>query len=375
MFTCLDLANHFGFRVVCGDMKSLKREVKVMELDRPGVELLGLFQFHQKDRIILIGNKEMALIKDSDPDVIYRNCLRLANAECPCIIVTQNTPAPLPLIQACHEMNCPLFSSQADTSALEASMYVYLSEALAKKTAVHACLLEIYGTGVLLLGESGIGKSEISLELIKKGHRLIADDRVNIAAVRGKLVGTCPESIHGMMEVRGIGIIDVARMFGINSLADRTHIKLVISLVSFNPDEPLERVGMKTDRYEILGESVPLIRLPVSAARSMAEIVEAAVTNYKLKDTGYDTGYEFQKRLAEIQERRMMQKREEEMLLKHSLCNQNDVEEKPSEEPAKKLESKNPSSVKVIKKAEESDVATVVRPTSDGISYTETKEK
>ncbi len=371
MFTCLDLANHFGFRVVCGDMKSLKREVKVMELDRPGVELLGLFQFHQKDRIILIGNKEMALIKDSDPDVIYRNCLRLANAECPCIIVTQNTPAPIPLIQACHEMNCPLFSSPSDTSALEASMYVYLSEALAKKTAIHACLLEIYGTGVLLLGQSGIGKSEISLELIKKGHRLIADDRVNIAAVRGKLIGTCPESIHGMMEVRGIGIIDVARMFGINALADRTHIKLVISLVSFNPDEPLERVGMKTDRYEILDESVPLIRLPVSAARSMAEIVEAAVTNYKLKDSGYDTGYEFQKRLAEIQERRMMQKREEEMLIQQTMT------KGKGGKPVASQDEKKPStvsSVRVIKKASENDVGTVVRPTSDGTSYTETKE-
>ncbi len=368
MFTSLDLANHFGFRVVCGDMKSLKRKIKVMELDRPGVELLGLFQFHQKDRIILIGNKEMALIKDSDPDVIYKNCLKLANSECPCIIVTQNTPAPIPLIQACHELNCPLFSSQADTSALEASMYVYLSEALAKKTAVHACFLEIYGTGVLLLGESGIGKSEISLELIKKGHRLVADDRVNIAAVRGKLIGSCPESIKGMMEVRGIGIIDVARMFGINSLSDKGHIKLVISLVGFNPNEPLERVGLKTDRYEILGESVPLIKLPVSAARSMAEIVEAAVTNYKLKDSGYDTGYEFQKRLSEIQERRMIQKREEQLLLQQN-------EPKRQNTAKKNDEVKSESSVKVIKKASENEETTVVRPTSDGTSYIETKEK
>lgn len=314
MLTSLDLANHFGMKVLNGDIRSLKREVKVMELDRPGVELLGLFQFHEKDRIMLIGNKEMALIKDSDPENIYKNCLEIASEECPAIIITHNAPAPEPIMRACKETNCPLFSSNSDTSDLESQMYIYLSEALAKRTSVHACLLEIFGTGVLLFGKSGIGKSEISLELIKKGHRLIADDRVDIASVRGKLIGTCPESIRGMMEVRGIGIIDVGRMFGINSLAERTHIKLVISLVPFSLEEPMERVGMKTDRYEILGETIPSIKLPVSAARSMAEIVEAAVTNYKLKDYGYDTGYEFQRRLTEIQERRMSEKKEQQVL-------------------------------------------------------------
>ncbi|MFA6624462.1 MAG: HPr(Ser) kinase/phosphatase [Bacilli bacterium] len=315
MFTSLDLANHFGFKVVNGNLTSLKREITVAELDRPGLELLGLFQFHEKDRIMLIGNKEMALIKDSDPDFIYHNCIQIANPECPAIIITHDNPVPECLLKAAKENNCPLFVSNADTSDLMSDMYIYLSEALAKKTALHACLLEIYGTGVLLLGESGIGKSEISLELIKKGHQLIADDRVNIASVRGKLIGTCPESIYGMMEVRGIGIIDVARMFGINSLSKREHIKLVIDLISFNRDQPMERIGMKTDRYEILGESVPLIKLPVSAARSMAEIIEAAVTNFKLKDFGYDTGYEFQRRLSEIQEKHAFEKRQAESII------------------------------------------------------------
>jgi HPr kinase/phosphorylase len=315
MFTSLDLANHFGFKVLNGDINAVRRPVLVAELDRPGLELLGLFQFHEKDRIMLIGNKEMALIKDSDPDFIYHNCLKIANPECPAIIITHNNPCPESLFRAAKENNCPLFSSDADTSNLVSDMYIYLSEALAPKTALHACLLEIYGIGVLLLGESGIGKSEISLELIKKGHHLIADDRVNVAAVRGKIIGTCPDSIYGMMEVRGIGIIDVARMFGINALAKRAHIKLVINLVAFSKDEPLERVGMKTDRYEILGESIPLVKLPVSAARSMAEIIEAAVTNFKLKDYGYDTGYEFQRRLAELQEKHENEKKAAEMIV------------------------------------------------------------
>ena len=303
MLTSLELANHFGFNIISGDMNALKRVVRVAKLDRPGVELLGIFHFHEKERIMLVGNKEIALIKDSDPEFIFHNCLKLFVEACPAVIITQGNACPEPVLRAAREMNAPLFSSNQDTSTLSSDMYVYLSEALAPKTALHAVLMEIYGIGVLLLGESGIGKSEISLDLIRKGHRLIADDRVDISDVRGVLIGTCPESISGMMEVRGIGIINVERMFGVNSLSDKSVIKLVINLVPFKKEEAMERIGMKTDSYEILGEKVPLIKLPVSAARSMSEIVETAVTNYKLKDYGYDTGYEFQKRLSELHQR------------------------------------------------------------------------
>jgi HPr kinase/phosphorylase len=303
MLTNLELANHFGFNVISGDLNALQRPVRIAQLDRPGVELLGIFHFHDKDRIMMIGNKEIALINDSDPDFIYHNCLRLFGPECPCCIITQGNQCPDPVLRAAKETNAPLFSSNQDTSTLSSDMYVYLSEALAPRTALHAVLMEIYGIGVLILGESGIGKSEISLDLIRKGHRLIADDRVDISDVRGHLIGTCPESISGMMEVRGIGIINVERMFGVNALAHKSRIRLVINLVPFKKEEPLERIGMKTDQFEILGETVPLIKLPVSAARSMSEIVETAVTNFKLKDFGYDTGYEFQKRLSELHQR------------------------------------------------------------------------
>ncbi len=318
MFTSLDLANHFSFKILNGNLNSLKRPIIVPELDRPGLELSGLFSYHEKKRIMLIGNKEMALIHNVDPEEIYKNCLKICNSECPGVIITHGNPCPEPLLRAAKETDCPLFESESDTSQLESDIYVYLTEALAPKTAIHACLLEIYDVGVIIRGESGIGKSEISLDLIKKGHRLIADDRVNISAVRGNLVGTCPESIYGMMEVRGIGIIDVARMFGINSLTDSSVIKLIINLVSFNQNEPLERVGMKTDRVEILGESVPVIKLPVSAARSMSDIIETAVTNFKLKNFGYDTGYEFQRRLEELRTKHEIEQREAEMIVNTS---------------------------------------------------------
>lgn len=307
MVTSLDLINHFGLRLAHGNFESLKRQITIPELDRCGCELLGYFQYHKKDRLLIIGNKENNIIENSSDEDIYQNALKLCNPICPGIIITQNAKCPEPILKASKETGCPIFLSDSDTNELISNLYFFLSEALAPKIAMHACLLEIYGIGVLILGESGIGKSEISLDLIKKGHRLIADDRVDIRAVRGSLIGTCPESIYGMMEVRGIGIIDVARMFGINSLDKRSKIEFVVDLVPFEKTEPLERVGMKTERYEILGETIPIVKLPVSAARSMSEIIEAAVTNYKLKDYGYDTGYEFQKRLSEIQNKKMME--------------------------------------------------------------------
>lgn len=331
MLTSLDLANHFGFKILSGDLKSLNREITIAELDRPGLELLGLFQFYEEDRIMLIGNKEIALINESDPEFIYHNCMRAFSERCPAIVITQNNECPASLMQAAKDSKAPLFSSSMDTSELASKIYIFLSEALAPKCALHACLLEIYGVGVLLMGESGIGKSEIALDLIKKGHRLVADDRVDIIDVRGKLIGTCPESIVGMMEVRGIGIINVSKMFGVNALSEKSSIKLVIDLVQFDSETPLERIGMKTDHYDILNESVPLIKLPVSAARSLASIIETAVTNYKLKSSGYDTGYEFQKRLQDIQDRRREERRMKANILNEIQADKGKEEKKESE--------------------------------------------
>lgn len=308
MLTNLELANHFGWKTINGDYLSLTRPVEVAQLDRPGLELLGLMKFHNKKRIMLLGNKEIALIKDNDPDFIYRNCLEIFSKQCPAIIITHSAACPDCVLKAAKETNAPIFSSPDDTSDLSSSLYIYLSEALAPKTSIHACLLEIYGLGVALMGESGIGKSEVALDLIKKGHRLIADDRVDVTNVRGKLIGTCPESIYGMMEVRGIGIINIQKMFGVNALDKKSKLNLIIKLVNFDASTPLERIGMKTEHYSLLGESVPLINIPVSAARSLAALIETAVTNFKLKEDGYDTGYEFTKRLQEIQERHREEK-------------------------------------------------------------------
>ena len=300
MLTSLELANHFGLKLLNGDLESLKRRITVAELDRPGVELLGIFQFHEKDRIMLIGHKETALIKDSDPNFVYLNALKICSKECPAVIITHGDSCPEPIMRAAKETNCPIFSSDADTSRLSSDMYIYLAEALAPKTAVHACLMEIYGIGVLILGESGIGKSEISLDLIKKGHRLIADDRVDIRDVRGKLIGTCPESIYGMMEVRGIGIIDIRAMYGVGSVIVSKSIDMVIHMEKWDSAKEYDRLGLTEETVTILGVKVPYQTMPVRPGRNLAIIIEVAARNLSLKRMGYSAAHELDRRLNEL---------------------------------------------------------------------------
>jgi HPr kinase/phosphorylase len=154
--------------------------------------------------------------------------------------------------------------------------------------------------GVVIIGESGIGKSETALELIKKGHRLVSDDRVDVSYIRGHLIGKTPDLLLNMMEVRGVGIIDISKMFGINTIINSHKIDLFIKLVPLTPDVSVERLGNKTQYQTILDQKVPMLTIPVSGARSVSDIIEVAVTNFKLKKTGYDSTYESEERLNEL---------------------------------------------------------------------------
>ncbi len=300
MVTMMELAAHFGLKTLVGSTKALNKPIEVAETDRPGVEIMGFVKDHEFARISLIGNKENSVMSTLDYKTLYKNFKFICDPRCPGVILCQGLPCPKALFDAATENDCPVFSTTMGTSPISYDILEYLSYRLAPHTDLHACFLEIYGIGTLLLGESGIGKSEISLDLIKRGHRLVADDMVNISLVRGTLIGKAPDVLSGMMEVRGIGVIDVGRMFGINSLKSSATIDFAINLVPFDKSQPLERLGMRNDHIEILGVKRPLVELPVSAARSMAQIIETAVTNLKLKDYGYDSSYEFQKRFMEL---------------------------------------------------------------------------
>ncbi len=302
--TVQEYAQHFGLVVLSGYQQLKTRKIEQMSFNRPGFELTGYFDNADKEYMIVLGHREMSYIENANKEKLLEVYDFLTNDECPAIIITWNLMCPSDLLNIAKKKNFPILSTGMATSQLSLASFTYLQEKLAPSTSVHASLVEIYSMGVMILGQSGIGKSETTLELIKKGHRLIADDRIDITYVRDELFGEAPELLSGMMEVRGIGIIDVKKMFGINSLIRRKKISYAINLIPFEADKPIERIGNDVQYYNILGVNVPLINLPVFGARSMADIIEVAVTNLKLKDDGFDSAFEFENRMNELLKRK-----------------------------------------------------------------------
>lgn len=300
ILTVQEYANHFGLIALSGYEEMKNRRIQLLPINRPGFELCGFFEATDKDRLVVIGTKESIYIKNAPKEQIIKAFEFLTNEKCPAIIICKGWECPFELLEIAKRKNFPVLTTKMSSSELNNMTFTYLNERLAPTTSIHASLIEIYSMGVLIMGESGIGKSETTLELIKKGHRLVADDRVNVSFVRNALYGECPELLAGVMEVRGIGIIDVKRLFGINSLLKKCRIAYAIRLVPYQKDEAYDRLGSNIEYIDILQHKIPVLNLPVSGARSMAEIIEVAVTNLKLKDDGYDSAFEFDTRMNEL---------------------------------------------------------------------------
>lgn len=306
--TIQDYANHFGLIKINGDINAMSREITEVSVNRPGLELAGFFEYPRSNRLVFLGNKEMTYIQTKSPEALYKSFDFLTSDTCPGIVICQGRDCPPILLEIAQKKNFPILVTNRQTNMFNLETVMYLQEVLAPVTAVHAALLEIYSMGVLLLGESGMGKSETSLELIRKGHRLVSDDRVNISYVQGKLYGEAPELLIGMMEVRGIGIIDISRMFGINSLLPRIEINYAIQLVKPDATKSIERLGINKNYFELFDQRIPLLKIPVNAGRNVADIIEAAVTDLKLKDYGFDSSYDFEVRMKALLERKENEK-------------------------------------------------------------------
>ena len=306
-----DYANHFGLVILSGYESIKERYITQVPTVRPGFELCGYFEATVRKRIVLLGKKELKYInsEEANKEILLSAYDFLTSEECPCIIVCRNLKCPPELLEIARKKCFPILMTSMATSQLNVSSFSYLQEVLAPTTSKHASLVEIYSMGVLIIGESGIGKSETTLELIKKGHKLVADDRVDICNVRGTLIGQAPELIQGMMEVRGIGIIDVGKIFGINYLLKKKEISCAINLVTYNKEDQYDRLGNSIQYLEILGHNIPMLNLPVSGARSMCEIIEVAVTNLRLKEEGFDSTFEFENRMNELLLRKKMMRK------------------------------------------------------------------
>lgn len=290
-----------GLKAVSGS-RNMGRHITVSEINRPGLAIAGHMEQFRSERIQIIGQGEYAYCQKEDSRRVLANLQKMFSAQdIPCVIVTGGAK-PLPVIrQACSKAGIPLLTASTDTSAFIRELTIYLDDQLAAITYSHGVLVNVYGLGVLIQGDSGVGKSECALELLKRGHILIADDVVEVKRRIGyMLVGNSPKNIKHYMEVRGLGVIDVELLFGIGSTMDQSLIEMHVKLESVAPGVALggyDRTGLSTEEVHILDVPVPSLRLPVTPGRNLAVLIEVASLNQRLKNQGYFVAKRFNEKL------------------------------------------------------------------------------
>ena len=273
-------------------------KIDSMEVNRPGLQLSGFFDHFGADRIQLIGNAEFYYLNSLKKSERAYHIENLMEHKPVAIVITTSLPIFDELKYSAEKNGVPLLRTTRGTSQFMAALIAYLNVALAPRITRHGVFVEVYGEGMLILGDSGIGKSETAIELVKRGHRLIADDAVEIKRVSDKtLVGSAPELIRHYVELRGIGIVDVRRIFGMGAVKMSEKIDIIINLEPWIQGKMYDRFGLDHEKMEILGISIPALTIPVRPGRNLAIILEIAAMNNRQKKMGYDTAAEFNKRL------------------------------------------------------------------------------
>lgn len=273
-------------------------DIITSEVNRPGLALTGYFTDFEKDRLQLMGNAEHGYLESLTPDDRKAKVDALFSRKFPALIICQGIEAIPEITESAKKYEIPLLGTEEPTSNVMSSVISLLSVKLAPQVTRHGVLVEVYGEGILMLGESGVGKSEAAMELLKRGHRLVADDAVEIKRVSNRtLVGTSPEIIRHLIELRGIGIVDVRQIFGMGAVKESEKIDLVLSLENWSQDTKYDRFGLEYEQYDILGLQVPMITIPIKPGRNLAVIIEVAAMNNRLKRLGYNAAAELNKRL------------------------------------------------------------------------------
>lgn len=288
-----------NLELVCGK-RYIHREITLGSISRPGLALCGHLENFRRDAVQLFGRAEHAFCQKENKTRLRANVTKmLSESNVPCVIMAADLD-PLPAIRkACLSSDVPVLKTEMQASAFAAEFSRFLDEKLAPVTHVHGVLVDVSGIGVLIRGESGIGKSECALELIKRGHILIADDVVEIQKSRGRhLIGSCPTMLKNYMEVRGLGILDVPLLFGVGSTLDETKIDMEVVLSS-PTQEPLDRLGVEQKTTTILGLEIPSLGLPVTPGRNLAVLIEVAALNQQLKSQGIFSAKEFSQKVLD----------------------------------------------------------------------------
>ncbi|KNY28598.1 HPr(Ser) kinase/phosphatase [Pseudobacteroides cellulosolvens] len=259
------------------------------DVNRPGLQMTGYFEHFDSDRIQVVGNVEFAFLKGLTSDDRYKRLDELFKHRFPCLVVARNLKVFPEMVDVSKKYDVPILISPDTTSSFMSGLISYLNVQLAPRTTKHGVLVEVYGEGILILGESGVGKSETALELVKRGHRLVADDVVEVRRVSEKtLVGQAPDIIRHFIEIRGIGILDVKNLYGVGSVKVTENVKLLIQLELWDEKKQYDRLGLDDKYTDILGIQVPSLTIPVRPGRNLAIIVEVAAMNNRQKKMGYN---------------------------------------------------------------------------------------
>ena len=269
------------------------------EVNRPGLQLMNFYEYFNPERIQILGKTEFAYLASIGEEKRTDIIAKLFSTKIPALIITRELECFPELLTLAEKEQIPVLRSKDSTSNFVAALIAFLNLNLAPRITRHGVLIEIYGEGVLILGESGVGKSETAIELVKRGHRLVADDAVEIRKVSNiSLVGTSPDNIRHFLELRGIGIINARRLFGVGAVKVTEKIDLVAELEIWNPEKLYDRMGIDNEYVSILGVNVPLATIPVKPGRNLAVILEVAAMNNRQKKMGYNAAHELLDRLG-----------------------------------------------------------------------------
>lgn len=293
-----ELIKEFQLEVIYLPCEAEKIMISSAEVNRPGLALTGFFGNFDPKRIAVIGKAEHRYLDENDPVLRDHKIREFMDHKPACVILSTGLEVFPSMLEEAKTADVPLLLSRERTSPLVAALIASLNTHLGPRITRHGVLVDVYGEGILILGDSGVGKSETAIELVKRGHRLIADDAVEIKRVSAKtLVGSAPEIIRHYVELRGIGIVDVKRLFGMGAVMDTERIDLVINMEQWVPGKMYDRLGLDDETLEILGIELPLITIPVRPGRNLAIILEIAAMNNRQKRMGYNTAEEFNKKL------------------------------------------------------------------------------
>lgn len=287
------IKERFNLEQLSGDDNSLNRWVIAPDVNRPGLELSGYLESNDLKRVVVIGTKEYEYMSKLDEYTQAQRFEIITDSYTPCIILSEGCKDLPVLTNLCRYKDFPLFRYEGKTYQLIVDLVTFLSEELAPTDNLYGVMMNIYGKGVMVTGKSGIGKSELALDLISRGHMLVADDRVDVARVHNDILCQAPRLLKRMLEIRGLGIVDVTKLFGANTYLNKCNLDFIIKLVKFDESMGKDRLNPVSEKFDVLGLDIPMLTIPVTEGKSLSVIIESAVITHILKKQGYDSNEVF----------------------------------------------------------------------------------